>query len=70
MKGIEKYTKGIIASESVKDRMIQLQKDTYNQAIDDVIKNIRLTEFAYEFLQEGSDDAIDYDSILKLKINN
>lgn len=44
-----------------------MEKRIYNQAIDDAIKAVRLTEFASEFLQEGADDAIDKESLLKLK---
>lgn len=54
--------------EEVRTAIISVkEKNAYNQAIDDAIKAVKLTDFAYEFLQEGADDAIDKESLLKLK---
>ena len=68
MKKAEVYTKGIVAGETVKKRIKQAQKEAYNKALKDAAKSVKLTEFAYEFFQEGAYDAIDKDSILNLKI--
>ena len=51
---------------NIKSIIVAVQKDSYNQGVIDSSKSVRLTEFASEFLQEGSSDAIDLESILKL----
>jgi len=47
---------------------IKLASEAYNKGLEDAAKNVQLTEFASEFLQDGAYDAIYKDSILDLKI--
>jgi hypothetical protein len=42
-------------------------RDYANNIIDECAKRVTLTDFASEFLQEGSGDAIDLYSILDIK---
>lgn len=47
-----------------KEAMIEFAKLHVEAALKVASEKVSLTDFAYEFLQEGSDDAIDKDSIL------
>lgn len=49
-------------------KLVKLLKNTHNDAIDLAIKNVSLTEFASEFLQEGASDAIEESSLTNLKV--
>jgi hypothetical protein len=39
MKNPDEYTKGIVADDTIKERIKQAQKDAYNEAIRDAIEN-------------------------------
>ena len=54
----------LIDKEDFKEAMIEFVKLHVKAALKIASEKVTLTDFAYEFLQEGADDAIDKDSIL------
>ncbi len=54
----------LIDKEDFKEVMIEFVKLHVVAALKSASEKVKLTDFAYEFLQEGAYDAIDKDSIL------
>ncbi len=50
--------------EQLKEIMIEFAKLHCKAQLKAILEKVQLTEFAYEFLQEGANDAINKDSIL------
>ena len=52
-------------NRSIKECMIEFAKLHVEAALKEASEKASLTDFAYEFLQEGAPDAIDKETILK-----